>query len=92
MGEIEKENDYKDEHFDFIQQHIRKFCLSCNSIHTYRRCCDTGMYSLDGAALAYVSSKVGKNCRLLYQYIVHKLYNFPFKTPASIVERDAIFM
>ena len=26
---LEKDNEYKDEHFDFIQQHIRKFCLKC---------------------------------------------------------------
>lgn len=24
---LEKEHDYRDEHFDFIQSHIRKFCL-----------------------------------------------------------------
>lgn len=29
MEELERENDYRDEHFDFIQQHIRKFSLSC---------------------------------------------------------------
>ncbi|CAF1596240.1 unnamed protein product, partial [Didymodactylos carnosus] len=27
MPTLEKENDYKDEQFDFIQHHIRKFCL-----------------------------------------------------------------
>lgn len=26
---LEKEHDYRDEHFDFIQSHIRKFCLQC---------------------------------------------------------------
>lgn len=26
---LEKEHDYTDEHFDFIQSHIRKFCLQC---------------------------------------------------------------
>ena len=26
---LEKDNDYRDEHFDFIQQHVRKFCLKC---------------------------------------------------------------
>ncbi len=29
MASLEKEYDFKEEHFDFIQQHIRKFCLSC---------------------------------------------------------------
>ncbi|CAF4111576.1 unnamed protein product, partial [Rotaria sp. Silwood2] len=27
MSTLEKENDYKDEHFDFMQHHLRKFCL-----------------------------------------------------------------
>ena len=26
---LEKEHDYREEHFDFIQRHIRKFCLNC---------------------------------------------------------------
>lgn len=29
MSTLEKEHDYKEEHFDFIQQYIRKFCLQC---------------------------------------------------------------
>lgn len=27
IQQLEKDNEYKDEHFDFIQQHVRKFCL-----------------------------------------------------------------
>lgn len=26
---LEKEHDYRDEYFDFIQSHIRRFCLQC---------------------------------------------------------------
>jgi hypothetical protein len=26
---LEKDSEYRDEHFDFIQQHVRKFCLKC---------------------------------------------------------------
>jgi hypothetical protein len=29
MPTLEKENDYKDEQFDFMQYHLRKFCLEC---------------------------------------------------------------
>ena len=29
MPTLEKENEYKDEHFDFMQYHLRKFCLEC---------------------------------------------------------------
>ena len=27
MAKLEKDHYYKEEHFDFIQQHLRKFCL-----------------------------------------------------------------
>lgn len=71
---LEKEHDYTEETFDFIQQAIRKFCLQF------------------GAALFYVSSKVNKNCDLLHKYIANRMYDLPFKAPASVVERDAIFV
>lgn len=29
MATLEKDNDYKDEYFDFMQYHLRKFCLEC---------------------------------------------------------------
>jgi len=63
-----------DQHFDFIQQAVRKFCL------TY------------GASLFFTSVKEDKNCDLLYKYLVHRNYNFPFNTPALVVERDALFI
>uniref|UniRef100_A0A8C3XA15 Dynein light intermediate chain n=1 Tax=Catagonus wagneri TaxID=51154 RepID=A0A8C3XA15_9CETA len=71
---LEKEHDYKDEHFDFIQSHIRKFCLQY------------------GAALIYTSVKENKNIDLVYKYIVQKLYGFPYKIPAIVVEKDAVFI
>lgn len=74
MSSLEKNLDYKEEHFDFIQQSIRKFCL------TY------------GASLFYVSAKINKNTDLLYKYLVHRIYGLPFKTPALVVEKDALFI
>jgi len=74
MSELEKDYDYKDEHFDFIQQAVRKFCLQY------------------GASLFYTSVKEDKNCDLLYKYLVHRIYHFPFKTPALVVEKDAVFI
>ncbi|XP_031424597.1 cytoplasmic dynein 1 light intermediate chain 2 isoform X2 [Clupea harengus] len=71
---LEKEHDYKEEHFDYIQSHIRRFCLRY------------------GAALIYTSVKEEKNLDLLYKYIVHKLYDFHFTTPALVVEKDAVFI
>lgn len=74
MQTLEKNHDYKDEHLDFMQQWIRRFCLQY------------------GAALFYTSAKEDKNCDLLYKYLTHKIYGFPFRTPALVVEKDAVFM
>jgi len=74
MSDLEKDFDYKEEHFDFIQQAVRKFCLQY------------------GASLFYTSVKEDKNCDLLYKYLVHRIYHFPFKTPALVVEKDAVFI
>lgn len=71
---LEKEHDYTDEHLDFMQQWIRKFCLQ------------------HGAALFYTSAKEDKNCDLLYKYLTHRIYGFPFHTPALVVEKDAVFI
>jgi len=74
MQVLEKEHDYKDEHLDFMQQWIRRFCLQY------------------GAALFYTSAKEDKNCDLLYKYLTHRIYGFPFRTPALVVEKDAVFI
>uniref|UniRef100_A0A3B3VEE5 Dynein light intermediate chain n=1 Tax=Poecilia latipinna TaxID=48699 RepID=A0A3B3VEE5_9TELE len=71
---LEKEHDFRDEHFDFIQSCIRRFSLQY------------------GAGLIYTSVKEEKNLDLLYKYIVHKLYDFQFVTPALVVEKDAVFI
>nr|XP_018909401.1 PREDICTED: cytoplasmic dynein 1 light intermediate chain 2 isoform X1 [Bemisia tabaci] len=71
---LEQDHDYRDEHFDFIQQWIRKFCLQY------------------GAALFYTSAKEDKNCDLLYKYLTHRIYGFSFRTPALVVEKDAVFI
>ncbi|KAF7491912.1 Cytoplasmic dynein 1 light intermediate chain 1 [Sarcoptes scabiei] len=74
MSTLEKEYDFKEEHFDFIQQSVRKFCLKY------------------GATLMYVSAKINKNCDLLYKYLIHRIYGLKFKTPALVVEKDAVFI
>ncbi|ESO81920.1 hypothetical protein LOTGIDRAFT_223679 [Lottia gigantea] len=74
ISTLEKEHDYKDEHFDFIQQYIRKFCINY------------------GAALIYTSVKEDRNCELLYKYLTHRIYGFPFTKPPYVVERDAVFV
>jgi hypothetical protein len=46
----------------------------------------------DGASLLYTSVKEMKNVDLLYKYLVHRLYGFPFHYPAQLVEKDTVFM
>ncbi|KFO30916.1 Cytoplasmic dynein 1 light intermediate chain 1 [Fukomys damarensis] len=46
----------------------------------------------DGAALIYTSVKENKNIDLVYKYIIQKLYGFPYKIPAVVVEKDAVFI
>jgi len=74
MLTLEKDFDYRDEHFDFMQQWIRRFCLQY------------------GAALFYTSAKEDKNCDLLYKYLTYRIYGFPFRTPALVVEKDAVLI
>uniref|UniRef100_A0A3Q2CVA8 Dynein light intermediate chain n=1 Tax=Cyprinodon variegatus TaxID=28743 RepID=A0A3Q2CVA8_CYPVA len=74
ISTLEKEHDYRDEHLDFIQSHIRHFCLQY------------------GASLLYTSVKEMKNLDILYKYLVHRLYGFPFHCPAQVVEKDAVFI
>ncbi|OXA63582.1 cytoplasmic dynein 1 light intermediate chain 2 [Folsomia candida] len=76
MTTLEREENYREEHFDFIQFHVRRFCLNY------------------GASLFYTSVKEDKNCDLLYKYLVHRVYGGTnnFKTPALVVEKDAVFI
>lgn len=74
MVSLEKEFDYREEHFDFMQQWIRRFCLQF------------------GASLFYTSVKEDKNCDLLYKYLTHRIYDLPFRTPALVVEKDAVLI
>lgn len=74
MTTLEKDLDYRDEHFDFMQQWIRRFSLQY------------------GASLFYTSVKEDKNCDLLYKYLTHRIYEMPFRTPALVVEKDAVLI
>ena len=90
---MEKELGYNDEYLDFIQQHLRKFCLKC-----MRLCgllwmeCKRVVWLLDGAMLVYLSAKTGKNCHLLNKFVLHKLCSHDFRVSAYLTERDSIFM
>lgn len=36
--------------------------------------------------------KENKNIDLLYKYLVHRLYGFPFDLPAQVVDKDSVFI
>ena len=80
MVELEKDFDYKDEHFDFIQQ-----AVSCEYEEVYDEKFNLMRLQVRkfclqyGASLFYTSVKEDKNCDLLYKYLVHRIYHFPFK-------------
>nr|CAD7596407.1 unnamed protein product [Timema genevievae] len=40
----------------------------------------------------YSNVKEDKNCDLLYKYLTHRIYGFPFRTPALVVEKDAVLI
>eukprot|EP00743_Colponemidia_sp_Colp-15_P002608 GILK01002825.1.p1 GENE.GILK01002825.1~~GILK01002825.1.p1 ORF type:complete len:511 (+),score=101.26 GILK01002825.1:39-1535(+) len=44
------------------------------------------------ATLAFVSTKEQKNTQLLYDYLLHRLYNFSLRARASTAEKDSIFI
>ena len=43
-----------------------------------------------GASLFYTSVKEDKNCDLLYKYLVHRIYHFPFKVRKAGMEGSNI--
>ena len=56
---------------------LRKFSFQvkiCNLFIKIRKFC-----LQYGASLFYTSVKEDKNCDLLYKYLVHRIFNFPFK-------------
>mmetsp|Transcript_43470 Transcript_43470/g.70540 ORF Transcript_43470/g.70540 Transcript_43470/m.70540 type:complete len:499 (+) Transcript_43470:104-1600(+) len=75
FGQLEKEHDYRDVHFDFIQRHLRTKCLAY------------------GATLIYLSAKEDKNCRLLLDYIMHRLFGVELRHRAQVLpDKDAVFV
>lgn len=45
-----------------------------------------------GATVIFTSATANRNLDVLYQYILHRLYNFDFIFKPEIVERDAVFL
>lgn len=98
MSGLKKDFSYSQEHFDFIQENLRWFCLKCKTkfliiqrweifIFVY-----LFFYLLDGAALVYINEKEKLNKEMLYKYIMHRVggnLSFDF---VRFTGKDSIFM
>ena len=60
------------ENLDFIQKHLREYCLQYGA---------TVMFTS-------AKPRESKNLDTLYKYLNHRLYNYNFATKPQIVERD----
>ncbi|KAI0217324.1 hypothetical protein L0F63_002466, partial [Massospora cicadina] len=103
---VEREGDYKEHHFDFIQQTLRTICLQCKWL-------DASFDRPDGAALIYTSIHRPASFALLRNYLLHRLlgaagsgegpadapapsvlpsYLHHFKARGLMVERESVFV
>jgi dynein light intermediate chain 1 len=71
---LEKNHEYQDSDFEFIQQHLRTIALKY------------------GATLLYTSTKTGKGCEVLAEYVAHRLLDTAFTTRAQVLDKDTIFV
>jgi dynein light intermediate chain 1 len=47
---------------------------------------------LDGASLVYTSIRNNCNLNLLYEYMIHRAYSFPFRFRSEPLNEEAIFL
>jgi len=66
--------EYREEHLDFIQLHLRQWCLE------------------HAAVLIYASAKENKNIVLLREYLLMRLFSYPFAHQPNYIERSAVFI
>lgn len=90
MAQLEKEYNYKESHFEFIQQSIRRVCIQCESSIT--RTYSHELTITDGAALIYTSARKDINCDLLLSYLRHRMYGTEITSKPQLMEKEAIFI
>ncbi|XP_003739183.1 cytoplasmic dynein 1 light intermediate chain 1 [Galendromus occidentalis] len=76
MPSLEKEHEYRDEHFDFIQQWVRRFCLRYGAALVYTSAKEANNCDL---LFKYISHRV--------YGVPHK-----FVTPGLVVEKESVFI
>lgn len=98
VAALEKDYGYKDDHFTFIQQHLRRICLKCmqqpSSLCLFEGGADklVRASSTDKAGLLYTSTKRDKNCDVLRSYVKHLLYALDFDASPQLIEKDTVFI
>jgi dynein light intermediate chain 1 len=70
-----------EEDSEFIFKHIRNLALNCNDL-----------FILVAATTIYTSSKYNYNLNVLYEYMLHRMYNFEFSHKPNIVDHDNYFI
>jgi dynein light intermediate chain 1, cytosolic len=48
--------------------------------------------SIDGASTIFVSEKAQINIELFYHYLMHRVYDYPFKFKALVDEKERVFI
>ncbi|XP_022688383.1 cytoplasmic dynein 1 light intermediate chain 2-like isoform X2 [Varroa jacobsoni] len=76
MPLLEKEHEYRDEHFDFIQQWVRRFCLRYGAALVYTSAKEANNCDL---LFKYISHRM--------YGVPHK-----FVTPGLVVEKESVFI
>lgn len=71
-----------DEDSEFILKHIRNFAINCKH----------EIFSLVAATTIYTSSKYNYNLNILYEYILHRIYNFDFLSKPNVIDKDCYFI
>lgn len=65
MSVLERESDFDERRFDFIQQSLRTICLSCILFLLI------SLTFLDGASLFYLSKREPESVELFKDYLAH---------------------
>lgn len=76
MPSLEKDHEYRDEHFDFMQQWVRRFCLRYGAALVYTSAKESSNCDL---LFKYISHRV--------YGVPHK-----FVTPGLVVEKESVFI
>jgi hypothetical protein len=91
-----KDYGYKDAHFEYIQQYLRRICLKCTcfllSLFFVSSLTVDSELLLDGAALVYTSVKKNINIELLLHYLQHILFGLTFNHKPQLLQKDSLFV